>query len=41
MCIFCLSVKKCEEATVLFADIVGFIELSSHTSPPTLVELLN
>ncbi len=27
--------------TVLFADIVGFTELSSHTSPPELVELLN
>jgi adenylate cyclase len=29
------------EVTVLFADIVGFTELSSHTSPPELVELLN
>jgi adenylate cyclase len=29
------------EVTVLFADIVGFTELSTHTSPPELVELLN
>ncbi|MEH2175119.1 adenylate/guanylate cyclase domain-containing protein [Nostoc sp.] len=29
------------EVTVLFADIVGFTELSSHTSPAELVELLN
>lgn len=29
------------EVTVLFADIVGFTELSSYTSPPRLVELLN
>ncbi|KAF3890861.1 MULTISPECIES: adenylate/guanylate cyclase domain-containing protein [Nostocales] len=29
------------EVTVLFADIVGFTELSSHTSPTELVELLN
>ena len=29
------------EVSVLFADIVGFTELSSHTSPPELVELLN
>ena len=27
--------------TVLFADIVGFTELSSRTSPAELVELLN
>jgi class 3 adenylate cyclase len=27
--------------TVLFADIVGFTELSTRTSPPQLVELLN
>jgi adenylate cyclase len=27
--------------SVLFADIVGFTELSSHTSPASLVELLN
>ncbi|MEH1979224.1 MAG: adenylate/guanylate cyclase domain-containing protein [Nostoc sp.] len=29
------------EVTVLFADIVGFTELSSRTSPAELVELLN
>ncbi|WP_016949963.1 adenylate/guanylate cyclase domain-containing protein [Anabaena sp. PCC 7108] len=29
------------EVTVLFADIVGFTELSIHTPPPQLVELLN
>jgi adenylate cyclase len=29
------------EVTVLFADIEGFTELSSHTSPPELVEFLN
>jgi adenylate cyclase len=29
------------EVSVLFADIVGFTELSSHTSPAELVELLN
>ncbi|MEB3827677.1 adenylate/guanylate cyclase domain-containing protein [Phormidium sp. CCY1219] len=29
------------EVTVLFADIVGFSELSSHLSPPELVEFLN
>lgn len=29
------------EVTVLFADIVGFTELSNRTSPPELVELLN
>jgi len=30
-----------EEATVLFADIVGFTQLSSHISPKDLVEKLN
>jgi adenylate cyclase len=30
-----------KEVSVLFADIVGFTELSSHTSPGELVELLN
>lgn len=29
------------EVTVLFADIVGFTELASHTSPIELVEILN
>ncbi|MDY6991320.1 MAG: adenylate/guanylate cyclase domain-containing protein [Pseudomonadota bacterium] len=29
------------QVTVLFADIVGFTQLSSHMSPPELVELLN
>ncbi|MEA5617792.1 adenylate/guanylate cyclase domain-containing protein [Cronbergia sp. UHCC 0137] len=30
-----------QAVTVLFADIVGFTELSTRTSPPQLVELLN
>lgn len=30
-----------KEVTILFADIVGFTELASHTSPQKLVELLN
>jgi len=29
------------EVTVLFADLVGFTELSTHTSPTELVEMLN
>jgi PAS domain S-box-containing protein len=29
------------EVTVMFADIVGFTQLSAHTSPVALVELLN
>lgn len=30
-----------DSVTVLFADIVGFTELSSHTSPKELVDILN
>ncbi len=36
-----LIADRLEDVTVLFADIVGFTRLASHTSPNELVELLN
>lgn len=36
-----LIADRLDDVTVLFADIVGFTRLASHTSPNELVELLN
>lgn len=35
------SIDRFDEATILFADIVGFTELSAHLTPTELVNLLN
>ena len=36
-----LIAEHFDQATVLFSDIVGFTQLSTHTTPARLVEILN